>query len=187
MSISYFPSKNIKIFPCANRGTFTDSTGGFDPESRVVSEHNFTHIPGILPGKDSYKISYVEGLLCCVIHGYYIEISGLSEEPKEGYLVLSTKKYRTAIEADGKDSNRYSEQLCDLENGTNTLDQIYATTYKFTALGRIDNNSELTTKDTTINYYYLDLSTECCTVSLEGHSHKLDCRYDDGTLILYIT
>lgn len=181
MNITYFSSKNVKIFPCANRGKFATDNGSFDPESRVVSEHNFTRIPGILPGRDSYKISYTEAdkILRCVIHGYYIEITGLSKEPDTGYLILSTKTYQTAVEAEGKDSNRYSEHLCDLASGTATLDKTNDDgEYIFTALGRSDNELAETDKAASVNYYYLDLTNSARTVAFTTIDYK------DNTLII---
>lgn len=190
MSISYFLSENIKIFPCANRSSF--GSGSFDPESRVVSEHNFTRIPGILPGKDSYKISYMDGLLRCVIHGYYIEISGLSEEPTTDYLILSTVSYPTTNK--GTDAARYSEMLCALETGEVQLDQESSENkYEFKAL--CQSTEQLTGESllredlqvkmlSKVKYYYLNLADPYCTVTLGGHTK---INYDEKSQMLTIT
>ena len=79
----YFESKNVKIYPCTYRGYYQDSNGDgiedlttvFDPESRLISEYNFTHLHGIVAGKKSYVVSKTDSLLCCVIGGYYFELN----------------------------------------------------------------------------------------------------------------
>lgn len=93
----FFKSRNVKIFPCSNRGHYkhtsylSDHSSSidevFDPESRLASEYNFSHLTGLAGSKDSYVISYkeipgskLEGdiyndyLLKVVLGGYYFEI-----------------------------------------------------------------------------------------------------------------
>jgi hypothetical protein len=66
----FFNSKNVKIFPCSNRGNYSSTAAAeasgtldnvFDLESRLASEYNFTHLPGAinkLQNKKSYIISW---------------------------------------------------------------------------------------------------------------------------------
>jgi hypothetical protein len=63
----FFNSKNVKIFPCSNRGTYSSTVeyeasetldSVFDLESRLASEYNFTNLSGIINNKKSYVISF---------------------------------------------------------------------------------------------------------------------------------
>ena len=80
--MQYFESKNVRVFPASYRGDYqiiknTEEVGlTFDPESRLNTEFNFTHIPGLGTGHTSYIISYdnTNQILKCVIGGYYFEI-----------------------------------------------------------------------------------------------------------------
>lgn len=63
----FFNSKNVKIFPCSNRGTYSSTAeyeasetldSVFDLESRLASEYNFTNLSGIINNKKSYVISF---------------------------------------------------------------------------------------------------------------------------------
>lgn len=88
--MNYFKSEDVKIFPCTYRGNAEtkDVANGaegseqvkifkaFDPEANLMSEYNYTNLPGIVNGLDSYVINYdtTGKLLKCVIGGYYFEI-----------------------------------------------------------------------------------------------------------------
>ena len=71
-NIYFIESSNIKVFPCAYRGT--DSGNIYDPEANVFTEYNFANIYG----KQTKLISWSEGLLKCVIDGYYFEIKNIA-------------------------------------------------------------------------------------------------------------
>lgn len=121
----YFLSSQVKIFPCAQRGS------GFDPESKQVSEYNFTHLPGILPGKTSYKLSFSNEVLCCVIAGYYIEISGFEHDSEKGYLLLGLKDYLICEGGDNvelNDASRQSFLLHPLDSDYSALDTVVTDT-----------------------------------------------------------
>ena len=76
MAYNYFLSKNIKIFPCS-RPRFGESTDIiFDPASRLITENNLRHLPGIAFGKESYVIEHTDTLWRFVIKGYYFEVKG---------------------------------------------------------------------------------------------------------------
>ena len=78
-ALHFFESKDVKVFPCSYRGTYTieDSTSvaeyGFDPESCLNTENNFVNIPGFA-GHNSYIKEFKNNILYCVIGGYYFEI-----------------------------------------------------------------------------------------------------------------
>ena len=86
-NIYFIESTNIKVFPCAYRGT--DSENIYDPEANVFTEYNFANIYG----KQTKLISWAGNLLKCVIDGYYFEINGI--EPANLY--IEGKLYKFAI------------------------------------------------------------------------------------------
>lgn len=86
-NIYFIESTNIKVFPCAYRGT--DSGNIYDPEANVFTEYNFANIYG----KQTKLISWSSGLLKCVIDGYYFEISNI--DPAN--LCIDRKLYKFAI------------------------------------------------------------------------------------------
>ena len=89
----YFKSKDVHVFPASFRGNYQIESGDyvgesyqFDPEARLYTEHNY-----LTSGKQdsssisSYIISWKItdnvnnlGKLCCVIGGYYFEITNVS-------------------------------------------------------------------------------------------------------------
>jgi hypothetical protein len=71
--MKYFDSKKVKIFPCTYRGTDA-SAAVYDPEARLLSEYNLTHLPARLPGRTSYVIQYTNGKLLCNMAGYLVEV-----------------------------------------------------------------------------------------------------------------
>lgn len=72
----YFASEDIKVFPCAYRGT--SAVNILDPESRATSEHNLTR--AMAEAGSHTSDSYIVGLqnedktLVCVVGGYRFEI-----------------------------------------------------------------------------------------------------------------
>lgn len=106
---SYFYSNNVKVFPCSFRGRYTVSNKqmAFDPESRLNTEYNFTHLPGIGNNLTSYILSYNSTTeeLKCVIGGYYFEISDFSlSDLKVGNKVKNLYvKFREVTIQDGVD------------------------------------------------------------------------------------
>jgi hypothetical protein len=89
MAISYFLSKDVKIFPATYRGSYEadGKINVFDPEAKLISEYNYTNLPGVVAGKKSYVLDlYIpeaqtsaEKESCFikfVIDGYYFEVSG---------------------------------------------------------------------------------------------------------------
>ena len=86
-NIYFIESTNIKVFPCAYRGT--DLGTIYDPEANVFTEYNFANIYG----KQTKLISWSGGLLKCVIDGYYFEINGI----KPNNLYIEGQLYKFAI------------------------------------------------------------------------------------------
>lgn len=68
----YFKSRQVKVFPTAFRG---GPDYQFDPESQLNTEYNFINLPGLNNEKSSYIVDIKDNKLCCVIGGYYFEIS----------------------------------------------------------------------------------------------------------------
>jgi len=138
--MSFFKSKDVKVFPCAYRGT--DDTGAyFNPESIIQSEFNFVNAPN-RHWKQSYVISYdnTTHKLKCVINGYYFEIDNVDD-----YLAkLTSTKFELAIKvanvAIGGTSNQ-TEVLANLDTlggagqtSDQSLDNKKDGTYYFTGL-----------------------------------------------------
>lgn len=86
-NIYFIESTNIKVFPCAYRGT--NSGNIYDPEANVFTEYNFANIYG----KQTKLISWSGGLLKCVIDGYYFEIKNI--DPAR--LCINNKLYKFTI------------------------------------------------------------------------------------------
>ena len=96
----FIESDNVKVFPCSYRGfktvTIVDETGiskeskqVFDPEASGFTEYNFANIYG----KQTKLISWSDGLLKCIIDGYYFEIANIAPTN----LCINNKLYKFAI------------------------------------------------------------------------------------------
>ena len=96
---TFFASSRVKIFPCYNRGELISVTETetivqpIDPESKLSTEYNFTHIPGLFMGYDSYTIENTSQIFRGVIHGYYIEIAHGTNQTLDGKLVICEYTY----------------------------------------------------------------------------------------------
>lgn len=128
---NFFKSKDVRAFPCSYRGNYGGST--FDPESRLNTEYNFTHLGG---ANESYVIDYnaAEQILRLVIGGYYFEISNAAAYDLSGkYLSIGTKTV-SVKESDGTDSDRTTRVLAS-RSGTNAdLDEQQGGEYYFTGI-----------------------------------------------------
>jgi hypothetical protein len=77
----FLSSTAVKVFPSTARKV------AVDPEAKLNTEFNFTHLPGYanFPA-DGYVISHNDGVFKCVIHGYYFELT-------EGETIVSHPQY----------------------------------------------------------------------------------------------
>jgi hypothetical protein len=155
-AVRFFFSRNVKIFPCTYRGFYETSIGNnidrvsaiFDPESRLISEYNYTHLPGLMADKTSYVLEYIpygsqakpEGLLRFVINGYYFEIQDLSldsdeeqpltftdllnDENQEHISFTICTRKATISQTNTEDRERFLTYLCSQYDGCNSLDQL---------------------------------------------------------------
>lgn len=157
----YIESKNIRIFPCAYRGDYTEIVSGqetpesliFDPESKSMTEANFTNtFHKLSTNKESYVVAWIPdtsgntGTLKCVIGGYYFEIYNHSikdffngETPY--YLCIKTTDLNLGTsETDGARTTKILASMEEekstnyLEKSTNYLDIEINNTYYFTGL-----------------------------------------------------
>ena len=87
----FIESTNIKVFPCSYRG-FDESGNIYDPEASGFTEYNFANIYG----KQTKLISWSEGLLKCIIDGYYFEVKNIM--PAD--LCINNKLHKFAIVLD---------------------------------------------------------------------------------------
>lgn len=100
MTFTFFNSDKVKIFPCARRGSFTDSEQKekiYDAESRLTTESNLTRLSGLAFNKDSYIIDTtpIAGvkngqLWRLVIKGYYFEVE--TTLPRIDYFVIGLEE-----------------------------------------------------------------------------------------------
>jgi len=139
----YFKSADIKVFPCSYRGNYLITTGdhqhqtyAFDPESRLTTEYNFTHLHSVGDMSSSYIIAYDESdstnkILYCVIGGYYFEISHINrylDNLKDKFLTIQLKTIELKVDvdstsgADAIDSNRYTYALASWKSISADLD-----------------------------------------------------------------
>ena len=135
-NIYFIESTNIKVFPCAYRGT--DSENIYDPEANVFTEYNFANIYG----KQTKLISWAGNLLKCVIDGYYFEINGI--EPANLY--IEGKLYKFAIVLKPLDivDNYKTKVLAPISVGDiDYLDTTINSTNCFTGLALIDKDTDI--------------------------------------------
>ena len=88
----FIESENVKVFPCSYRG-FDKSGNIFDPEANGFTEYNFANIYG----KQTKLISWSDGLLKCIIEGYYFEIKNIS--PADLYINGELYKFAIVLES----------------------------------------------------------------------------------------
>lgn len=171
-------SFNIRVFPCAYRGTYISSTDSneylFDPEARLNTERNLTLATTL--GKDTYIASWntdvTSPTLHCVINGYNIEIdnikpadfdtirtvSGSIKKPLYLYLIVKEQKLQETL----TDNSCKTTIICPFSNIITTSDTQTATT------GTV--NSEVLDAKFSDDYYFLGaaFSTEELTTDITG-------------------
>lgn len=146
----YFKSQDIRVFPCSYRGyynTATSKTLVFDPEARATTESNFTEaFHKLSPNKESYIVNWDanNGILKCVIGGYYFEIRDCDIEEffwdNNGimtpyYLCINTKSVQLGTSEPDESNSRETHVLSPFDEVTDYLDIKYnATDYAFTGL-----------------------------------------------------
>lgn len=145
----YIESQNIKIFPCAYRGYYNDTSGEtavIDPEARSNTETNFTEtFHKLSANKESYVVSWDESnsILKCVIGGYYIEIYNHNtledwfNEPTGKcvpyYLCITTSPVDLGTD-NTADGDRKTKLLASFADTPNYLDIKFGNQYIFTGL-----------------------------------------------------
>jgi predicted nucleic acid-binding Zn-ribbon protein len=175
--MNYFLSKNIKVFPCTYRGSYGDQA--FDPESRLVSEYNYTHLPGIVNGKKSYIVdctatSTTIGMLKCVIDGYYFEISNIMLEK---FLTLYISVSSTELVVEGRDTRRDLHYL--------SVINIESYNFADTTSTALDNQGVTTLAEDKFEYYFRGLaySTESSPAGSVKPTATLQITDSSGNLI----
>lgn len=195
ITLNYFKSKDIKIFPCIDRGEY-------DKEARLNTERNFTKLGS---GGFGSRISYIKnwgtsddnstnGILRCNICGYDIEIdtteyneenNNLLEIGKDSYLVL--KLERTTIV-----SGTYTYKIGNQNKNNNTGSLDYEgsdNNYYFTGLSyfKTDQDSDISKLETTIEedpnaeyLYYLLLIGKDNKKATESFLPVIDTSKDGG-------
>lgn len=136
----FFPSTNVKIFPCANRGYKEIENGTekikvvYNPESRFTTEYNLTsHLPLLAPnGAKCYVYSAPDAqsnVWVLSFHGYRFDITNDSNNNTIQGFVIAVKDNRLAPlsinEVDKKIQS--SSDIC-LDTSTGLCLAIYAIT-----------------------------------------------------------
>ena len=100
--MSYFKSKDVRVFPCSYRGNYEKDSGSvtFDPESRLNTESNLISAGGKLGLKENYLIEKTDSVAKFVICGYYFEISNINSyddqlSNKRLFVKLTNKDIKT--------------------------------------------------------------------------------------------
>lgn len=157
----YVQSKNIKVFPCAYRGYYSetlDDNGNkiyqiINPEARTTSEYSFVNsYHKLSANKESYVISWTpetqegsyDGELKFVIGGYYFEISNCAltdfidsstKTPKTFYI-----KVKTSGENPGQYLGSFNESDKWLDTNTGNIKENKLDDYYFTGLKIVSGN-----------------------------------------------
>ena len=163
MKTYFFKSSAVKVFPSSYRGSYTVGGGEenkvilsqyFDPESRLITESNYTSIYGAAFGKKSFVISRNTSPTKLVMAGYYFELSGLALDTPISWdpslnrlpdnLIFAIKTEAISLNTDrdstmNQDSTRFTNRLSTLAKDNNTfgLDILVNETdteYSFTGL-----------------------------------------------------
>lgn len=151
LNTAFIQSKDIKVFPCANRG-WNNEGNPYDIESKLNTERNNILALGSNP-YNSYIISYENSTLKFVLHGYYFEINGFeTEEATAAAVYAKIKLIPTTIA--GTTTTLVLSDVDTAINGTNdsSLDLQINNEYYFKGLQLLTN-----TPDETSNY--LDISS----------------------------
>ena len=154
--MSYFKSKDVKVFPSAFRGQY-DNDLQFDPEAISQSEYNIVHSGGGITNNKNYIISYDNNKLICVIGGYYFEISNISDyDINNKYLSIKLKEYSLTDINNNYDPGRVTYTLASWDDSTD-LDDTTKTPAEFTGIKIDDNYTGASDylqafKDNNINY-----------------------------------
>ena len=108
INTKYLASNNVKVYPSAYRGT-NDSKVQIDPKAVLNLEENIIKssqagFPGA-KSENSYIISWVDGLLKCVIAGYYFEITGINKADIDENHRYATVRLSPVTIADGTETS----------------------------------------------------------------------------------
>lgn len=80
-------SHNVFVFPCVSRSTGDDQK---DLTAKLMSEKNITNIIKSITDNKSYVISWDNGILKCIINGYYFEVNETKEKTKYAQVVMKS-------------------------------------------------------------------------------------------------
>ena len=155
----FIESENVKVFPCSYRG-FDKFGNIFDPEANGFTEYNFANIYG----KQTKLISWSDGLLKCVIDGYYFEIKGIN--PADLYIEGQLYKFAIVLE-ELKVVGNYT---------TKVLKPIGVTNVNYLDT-EIENDS---------GYYFTGLALIPTNAGLNGATYFNPCKLDETNNIAII-
>ena len=196
ITLNYFKSAEIKVFPCIDRDP------AYDKESRLNTERNFTKLSS---NGFSSRTSYIKNwhtleaynteILRCNIYGYDIEIdttnyNNLLEANKASYLVLKLERTTIASELTGSTTFTYKIGNQDSNNSTTFLDYLRSDSNAyFTGLGyfKTDLDSDISELEVTLEknpsateLYYLLLIGKDGHKATESFLPEIDTLEDGG-------
>jgi hypothetical protein len=177
-TVRFFFSKDVKIFPCTYRGYFKGSqdsiTTVFDPESRLISEYNYTHLLGLVGDKASYVVEYTpytgdsHGKLVCVIDGYYLELSNLDLDFRDTAEIKSFTDFLNANQTVSLKICTVASELSDMAD-----DETRYLTY-LTSMHTGSNSSLDLLVDSTTKTYY------CTAIALCAGEHPTEDYFSES-------
>lgn len=165
ISLNYFKSSDIKVFPCVYRDPI------YDKESKLNTERNFTKL-----GSNGFgsRISYIKKwenntsdteILYCNIGGYSIEINTneykqLLVSDKLSYLILKLDRTKIATESGGSNTTyTYRIGALDGENSSTFIDHI-----------KTDGSTE-TSYFTGLGYFTVDIDSDVSGLEINAEDN----------------
>ena len=94
-------SKNIIIFPCVSRD-IKDDEHEIAVKAKLMSEENITNIVKSITDKNSYLLSYDNGVFKFILDGYYVELTETLSGTKYVQLQKTISGNHTVLEGDAE-------------------------------------------------------------------------------------
>ena len=94
-------SKNIIIFPCVSRD-IKDDKHEIAVKAKLMSEENITNIVKSITDKNSYLLSYDNGVFKFILDGYYVELTETLSGTKYVQLQKTISGNHTVLKGDAE-------------------------------------------------------------------------------------
>lgn len=132
MSIKFFRSDAVKVYPCSYRGS--DGGAQINPKARMVTEEGLVGLGGAGSLKSSYLLSFDSNVADCVIAGYRFKIdcSEYSGDLADQRLCVCVGE-NTNTDGDAAGKEKLARLQC-MKEGQDALDASDGTTHRFYGL-----------------------------------------------------